>query len=130
MAAGAVTAGDVVHEQFIPAEDPLEQLLYGRARCVEFCGEQVCSTHLLGTDVPMRVTQSPISWYPSGKQSGAAQSTDHLCYLSTQVTVDAPRRHKVFLPGSFNPLHEGNRCLHVPTTALGVVPVANHIAGC
>ena len=31
-------------------------------------------------------------------------------YSGGQVIVDAPRRGRVYLPGSFNPLHEGHRC--------------------
>jgi hypothetical protein len=27
-----------------------------------------------------------------------------------QIIVDAPRRGRVYLPGSFNPLHDGHRC--------------------
>ena len=30
-------------------------------------------------------------------------------YSGGQVIVDAPRRGRVYLPGSFNPLHEGHR---------------------
>lgn len=31
-------------------------------------------------------------------------------YSGGQVIVDAPRRGRVYLPGSFNPLHEGHKC--------------------
>jgi hypothetical protein len=54
---------DVLHDTRQPARDPLERLLAGELRCVEFCGPE--------------------------------------------VVVDAPRRGRVYLPGSFNPLHEG-----------------------
>lgn len=54
---------DVLHESHHPAEDPLERLLRGDVRCVEYCGQE--------------------------------------------VVVDAPRRRRVYLPGSFNPLHDG-----------------------
>ena len=30
-------------------------------------------------------------------------------FAGGQVVVDAPRRGRVYLPGSFNPLHDGHR---------------------
>ncbi len=30
-------------------------------------------------------------------------------FAGGQVVVDAPRRRRVYLPGSFNPLHDGHR---------------------
>jgi hypothetical protein len=30
-------------------------------------------------------------------------------FAAGQVVVDAPRRRRVYLPGSFNPLHDGHR---------------------
>jgi len=48
-------------------EEPLQELLSGRARCVEFSGGR--------------------------------------------VYIDAPRSNRVYLPGSFNPLHDGHRRL-------------------
>ena len=30
-------------------------------------------------------------------------------YSGGQVIVDAPRRGRVYLPGSFNPLHDGHK---------------------
>lgn len=30
-------------------------------------------------------------------------------YSGGQIIVDAPRRGRVYLPGSFNPLHEGHK---------------------
>lgn len=52
-------------------QDPLQRLLAGEVRCVEYC--------------------------------------------RNEVVVDAPRRRRVYLPGSFNPLHEGEgwtwRCI-------------------
>lgn len=47
--------------------EPLQELLEGRVRSVEFSGGQ--------------------------------------------VIVDAPRRGRVYLPGSFNPVHEGHKCV-------------------
>ena len=37
---------------------------------------------------------------------GRARSVE---YSGGQVIVDAPRRGRVYLPGSFNPLHEGHK---------------------
>jgi hypothetical protein len=28
------------------------------------------------------------------------------------ITVNAPRRDRVYLPGSFNPLHDGHKCVN------------------
>jgi hypothetical protein len=62
---------DEVSSEFLPACDPLQELLAGRVRCVEFSGGQ--------------------------------------------VFVDAPRcgagSRRVYLPGSFNPLHDGHRAM-------------------
>lgn len=40
--------------------------------------------------------------------SGAVRCVE---YSGGNVYVDAPRRHRVYLPGSFNPLHEGHRAM-------------------
>lgn len=61
-----VTTGILWQETEQCIGDPLEELLAGRVRSVEYSGGQ--------------------------------------------VIVDAPRRGRVYLPGSFNPLHEGHRC--------------------
>ncbi|EFJ52742.1 hypothetical protein VOLCADRAFT_78735 [Volvox carteri f. nagariensis] len=53
---------DVVNDIRQAANDPVQQLLRGEIRCVEFCG--------------------------------------------SEVVVDAPRHGRVYLPGSFNPLHQ------------------------
>jgi hypothetical protein len=62
---------DEISSEFLPAPDPLQELLAGRVRCVEFSGGQ--------------------------------------------VFVDAPRcgagARRVYLPGSFNPLHDGHRAM-------------------
>ncbi len=54
---------DVMADSRAGYQDPLQRLLAGEVRCVEYCGDE--------------------------------------------VVVDAPRRRRVYLPGSFNPLHEG-----------------------
>ncbi|GIL49814.1 hypothetical protein Vafri_6129 [Volvox africanus] len=56
---------DTLHDVWSAAEDPVQRLLRGEVRCVEFCGRE--------------------------------------------VVVDSPRRGRVYLPGSFNPLHAGHR---------------------
>lgn len=57
---------DELHTQLIPTPDPLQELLAGRVRCVEFSGGR--------------------------------------------VFTDAPRGPgRVYLPGSFNPLHQGHK---------------------
>ncbi|WIA37878.1 hypothetical protein OEZ86_014725 [Tetradesmus obliquus] len=62
---------DEVQSEFLPAPDPLQQLLAGRVRCVEYSGGR--------------------------------------------VFVDAPRcgagMPRVYLPGSFNPLHDGHKAM-------------------
>lgn len=35
-------------------------------------------------------------------------------FAGGQTTVDAPRRRRVYLPGSFNPLHDGHRFFTLP----------------
>lgn len=69
-AACAAAAGqhDELHTQTLPASEPLQDLIDGKIRCVEYSGGQ--------------------------------------------VFVDAPRSaEKVYLPGSFNPLHEGHKAM-------------------
>ncbi|KXZ52323.1 hypothetical protein GPECTOR_10g955 [Gonium pectorale] len=68
-AAAAVAPGpmDILADATTQAADPLQRLLRGEVRCVE--------------------------------------------YVGSEVVVDAPRRGRVVLPGSFNPLHEGHRRL-------------------
>ncbi|GLC67169.1 hypothetical protein PLESTF_000524800 [Pleodorina starrii] len=81
-AVSAVQPCDVLHDTWRAAADPVQRLLRGEVRCVEFCGRE--------------------------------------------VTVDAPRRGRgrVYLPGSFNPLHEGScwrrRCARRQPPARGV----------
>jgi hypothetical protein len=62
---------DEVRSEFTPAPDPLQELLAGQVRCVEYSGGR--------------------------------------------VFVDAPRcsagSGRVYLPGSFNPLHEGHKAM-------------------
>lgn len=70
-AAAGGAAADVVELQRHQAADPLERLMAGEVRCVEFAGGE--------------------------------------------VVVDAPRSGRVYLPGSFNPLHNGGwvaTCAH------------------
>ena len=57
--------GWFLQESVQSVEEPLQDLLDGRARSVEYSGGQ--------------------------------------------VIVDAPRRGRAYLPGSFNPLHEGHK---------------------
>ncbi|CAK0738768.1 hypothetical protein CVIRNUC_001090 [Coccomyxa viridis] len=64
---GAAPQYERLQESVQSVEEPLQDLLDGRARSVEYSGGQ--------------------------------------------VIVDAPRRGRVYLPGSFNPLHEGHKGL-------------------
>lgn len=45
-------------------------------------------------------------------------------YAGGRVVVDAPRRRRVYLPGSFNPLHDGHRCRPSCMTA---IPLAGEL---
>lgn len=56
------------------------------------------------------------SWEAAGEPlqallAGAVRSVE---FTGGQVVVDAPRRGRVYLPGSFNPLHDGHRCGAAP----------------
>lgn len=61
---------DVGQVRSLPRRDPLDALLAGEVRSVEYSGGR--------------------------------------------VFVDAPRPGRVYLPGSFNPLHEGEHCPPTP----------------
>jgi hypothetical protein len=77
---------DVYQELVMPSHsDPIQDLLEGKVRSVEFCGGQ--------------------------------------------VVVDAPRRGRVYLPGSFNPLHEGHKQL-LETAVKAAAAGGEEVEGC
>lgn len=67
----SLTPEDTLEQGTTDLRDPVQALLDGRVRCVEFSG-------------------------PVGDR---------------RVVVDAPRSGALILPGSFNPLHDGHKCV-------------------
>ena len=45
-------------------------------------------------------------------------------YSGGQVLVDAPRRGRIYLPGSFNPLHDGHRCAACSLRRVALPPLS------
>lgn len=118
---------DVLHEKHYQGPPPLQALLEGKARCVEFAGAQVgrqclCVCVWGGAEIfyscwrDRHVMSMLVFW------GGVPPlCTSHFCRVARshpachlppcpphQVLVDAPRPGRVYLPGSFNPLHEGH----------------------
>jgi len=52
-------------------------------------------------------------WRPTGDALDGLLQKRVRCveFCGSELVVDAPRRHHIILPGSFNPLHEGHRRL-------------------
>ncbi|PNW82224.1 hypothetical protein CHLRE_06g278116v5 [Chlamydomonas reinhardtii] len=85
-------APDVLHDDCAAAGDPLQRLLAGEVRCVEYSG---------------------------GGPSGAP----------AEVCVDAPRPGRVYLPGSFNPLHDGHKQLLATAVAAASKAAGRQLEG-
>ncbi|KAG2439524.1 hypothetical protein HXX76_004877 [Chlamydomonas incerta] len=83
---------DVLQDDCAAAGDPLQRLLAGEVRCVEYSG---------------------------GGPSGAP----------AEVCVDAPRPGRVYLPGSFNPLHEGHKQLLATAVAAASAAAGRQLEG-
>ena len=59
-------------------------------------------------------------------QAGSIRSVE---YSGGRVVVDAPRPGRVYLPGSFNPLHDGHR--HASSNfQMPAGPHGRHVARC
>ena len=59
---------------------------------------------------PVQVSTSDVGDPLELLEAGSIRSVE---FCGGQVVVDAPRPGRVYLPGSFNPLHAGHRCTSV-----------------
>ena len=114
-----MTAAAACSKQRSLGKDPLDALLSATVRSVEFTGSCLKAISL---DLPqLRALSQPDTCCCLQEAEESAQDPlDALLSGDIQsveftggcTVVDAPRGHRVYLPGSFNPLHEGHRWEH------------------
>jgi len=123
--------GDVLEQQHTSGADPLQALLEGRVRCVEFTGGLAGRAASMLPALPSEQAIREVwAWQPRRRWRQLAwQPPQRMCLpalAGSHVVVDAPRPGCVYLPGSFNPLHEG----HEQLLAAAVAAAGEDKLGC